>query len=363
MSNYSEFIHPDYDEHEKKAVGEYLDSGGWLTEYEKTREFERMIAKYVGARYCSVVPSCTTALSIAVMVLHATGDVIVPDYTMIASANAVVLAGGRPVLVDVECPGQYKIERATFCLALRSLKIVANKVTRAIILVSMNGRYPNRIEEILEYCRDHHINVIEDAAQSLGSRYKGKHVGTYGDIGCFSFSMFKTITTGQGGCLVTDNAEVYEKIKLLKNFGRTTDNSDLHSTIGYNYHFTDVQAVVGIEQMKKLSHRVERKREILKLYQEQLKNVYLPVTKEETSLWLFDALSTDRDSLREYLTRCGIGTRGAYPGIHTQAPYIFQKGAYPGSCFAAKHMFYLPSGSYLTDEDVQHVCKVVNEYG
>jgi len=139
-------------------------------------------------------------------------EVIVPDYTIIATANAVLMAGAKPVFADVE--------KETICLDFDSMKSKITSKTKAIMLVSINGKYPTRVEEIISFCQKRNIQIIEDAAQSIGSFYKGKHVGTYGDVGSFSFSMPKIITTGQSGALVTDNEELYHKIELVKNFGR-----------------------------------------------------------------------------------------------------------------------------------------------
>lgn len=351
MKQYN-FMEPWFDSKEQQAVHDYMGSGGWVTEYEKTRELEKLIASFTGAKYCAMVPNCTIALSIAVMALNAKGDVIVPDYTMIASANAVSLVGGRPKLVDVES--------SSFCLDLQSMKNKVNVATRAVILVSMNGRYPYKFDEILEYCKDEHIYVIEDAAQSFGSFCNGKHVGTYGEIGCFSFSMHKTISMGQGGALITDDDDLYAEIKSLKNFGRITENSDLHNSIGYNFHFTDLQAVVGIEQMKKLSYRIKRKKEINALYRELLQDVFIfPETRDDTLLWLNDVLSMRKDELRKKLMEKGIGTRDSYPGLHTQNPYQQQGGDFSGSSSAARNVFYLPSSSQLTDDDIQYICSTI----
>ena len=354
---YDYFIEPWYDDKERDAIAEYMQSGGWLTEYQKTRDLENMISSYLGVKHCFLVPSCTTALSIAAMALNLQGaEVLVPDYSMIASANSMVLAGAKPVLTDVE--------EKTFCIDVYDMVMVFESTphTKAVVLVSINGRYPHHIDELFDFCYDEHIRIIEDAAQSLGSKHDGAYMGTKGDIGCYSFSMYKTITTGQGGALVTNDDALAEKIQGLKNFGRICDNSDLHGSIGYNFHFTDVQAVIGIEQMKKLNSRLQRKKEMVALYQELIGDVVsFPETKEGNCLWLIDVLSTKRDALQEYLKEKGIGTRKAYPGIHTQSPYRTHRW-FPCSEFLAKNTLYLPSGCYLSDEDIQHVCEVVRSH-
>ncbi|MBI2857796.1 MAG: DegT/DnrJ/EryC1/StrS family aminotransferase, partial [Chloroflexi bacterium] len=254
---------PSIGEEEKKAMAEYLGGGGWLTEFKKTREFESMIAGYTGSKHAVVVNNGTISLIIALMAIGVKDEdeVIVPDYTMIASANAVVLAGARPVLVDID-PADLALD------PVLTEKAITPR-TRAIMHVSINGRSGN-IESIGDLARKHRLFLIEDAAQSLGSRYQGRHMGTFGDIGSFSFSPHKIITTGQGGALITDDDGLFKKISMIKDFGRQQGGIDYHEVMGLNSKFTDLQSVIGIEQMKKLDWRVTRKKGIYRLYQERL---------------------------------------------------------------------------------------------
>ena len=347
-------------EEEKRAVMEYLDSGGWLTEFKKTREFEQMIADYVGSKYASVVNNGTVSLVIALMALGIKGEaeVIVPDYTMIASANAVVLVGAKPVLVD--------IDRTNLCLDLDLMEKAITPRTKAIMLVTINGRYPE-MEKFVEFARDHSLFLIEDAAQSLGSRYDGKYLGTFGEIGSFSFSAPKVITTGQGGALVTDSEELYQKILKIKDFGRSQGGVDYHETMGYNFKFTDLQAVIGIEQMKKLGWRVKRKKEMYKLYKDLLEGVggieFIDTNLGDTSPWFIDILvrggKEKRDELMSFLDEKGIGTRPFYPAIHAQPPYSWVKGDFNNSKYISTRGLWLPSASFLSDEDIERICKEI----
>src|SRR4030042_1717417 len=167
-------MEPYIGERETNAVTEYMNSGGWLSEFSKTREFEQRIVSYTGSKYASVVSKGTVSLMIALMSLGiGRGDeVITPNYTMIASANAVVLSGAQPIMVD--------IDPLTLCLDLDLAEQAITPATKAIMLVSINGRCPD-MEKALALARKYHLYIIEDAAQSLGSRYKGKHLGTFGD--------------------------------------------------------------------------------------------------------------------------------------------------------------------------------------
>lgn len=350
-------------EEEKRAVWEYLDSGGWLTEFKRTQEFEQMIADYVGSKYASVVNNGTVSLAIAVMALGIkSGDeVIVPDYTMIASANAVVLVGAEPVLVD--------IDRTNLCLDLDLVEEAVTPKTKAIMLVTINGRYPE-MEKFIKIAADNGLYLIEDAAQSLGSRYKGKHLGTFGDVGSFSFSAPKVITTGQGGALVTDNEELYQRILKIKDFGRTHGGVDYHETMGYNFKFTDIQAVIGIEQMKKLDWRVKRKKEMYKLYRDLLEDVegieFVDTNLANTSPWFIDILvdrgEKEKNKLMSFLDEKGIGTRPFYPAIHTQPPYSWVEGDFKNSGYVSERGLWLPSASFLSDGDIERICRDIRNY-
>ena len=173
--------------------------------------------------------------------LKAGDEVIVPNYTMIATVNAVKFLGLKPVIVD--------IDKNTFTLNLEIVKKCVTNKTKCILHVSLNNRYVN-MDELVEYCKVNNYYLIEDAAQSLGCRINGKNLGTFGDIGCYSLSSPKIISTGQGGILVTNNDKLANKIKMIKNFGRKESGKDDFITFGVNLKYTDIQAVIGIEQLK-----------------------------------------------------------------------------------------------------------------
>jgi perosamine synthetase len=345
---------------EKDAVMAYLDGGGWLTEFKKTREFEQMIATYVNSKYASVVNNGTTSLIVALMSLGVgpSDEVIVPDFTMIASSNAVVLAGAKPILVD--------IEKENLCLDLQKTEEAITEKTKAILYVTINGRSGD-MKKVMSLAKKHNLYVVEDAAQSLGSRYEGKHLGTFGDVGSISFSAPKIITTGQGGALFTDNEEIFNNIFMIRDFGRPKSGVDYHQVMGFNAKFTDIQAVIGIEQMKKLDWRVQRKKEIYKLYSEQLAKLdqveLIETDLTETSPWFIDILAKSRKSeLMAFLKERCIGTRVFYPPIHTQPPYHSVNGQFDNSTFVSEHGLWLPSSSFLTDDQIQFICKNIRAF-
>jgi perosamine synthetase len=348
---------------EEKALVNYLRSGGWLTEYKKTQEFEKEIADYVGSKHASVVSNGTVSLFISLMALGVgKGDeVLVPDFTMIASANAVILAGAKPVLVD--------INPNNLCLDLEKAEKSLTRKTKAMMFVNINGRSPN-MKNIVSFCKKRKIYLVEDAAQALGSRWHGKHLGTFGIIGSFSFSVPKIITTGQGGALVTDDDKLIEKIRKIKDFGRKKSGVDEHVDLGYNFKFTDLQAVIGIEQMKKLPIRVKRKKEIFALYQKELSGVgevkFIDTNLIDTSPWFIDVLVENRKLLISYLVQKGIGCRPFYPPIHTQVPYSgwmeYQDSKFSVSEEISRRGLWLPSSSFLSNSDIKETCRQIKSF-
>ncbi|MFA6407405.1 MAG: DegT/DnrJ/EryC1/StrS family aminotransferase [Candidatus Paceibacterota bacterium] len=354
-------MEPWFDEQETEALNVYMRGGGWVTEFQKTREFEKMIAEYAGAKYCSVVANGTVSLVLALFACDVgPGDeVLVPDYTMVASANSVALTGAKVVFVD--------ITKNDLCMDFEQMKKSVTPKTKAVILVTINGRYPENIEEFVSWCKERNIKVVEDAAQSLGSFKNGKHLGTFGDVGSFSFSAPKVITTGQGGALITNSDALIDRIRKMRDFGRDKPGSDHYLTMGWNFKFTDIQAVIGIEQMKKLPWRVERKKKIYEHYYENLKNVegvsFVSTNTKNTSPWFIDLLIKEgkRDLLAEYLKQRGVGTRTFYPALHAEPVYGIKK-SYPIAEEVAQEGLWLPSASKLTDEEIDFICDQIKSF-
>ncbi len=342
------------------AVSEYLRSGGWLTEFKQTEEFERMIAEFLGVEYVVVVTSGTVALYLALLALDmGPGDsVVVPDYTMIATPNAVRWTDADVILTDVE--------RNTLCLDLDKVRLASN--TKALIYVAINGRSGN-MEGVIRYCRENGLYLIEDACQAFGSKWNNKFLGTLGDVGVFSFTPHKIITTGQGVAVVTNNKKVYDKVKQLKDFHRTRPGVDKHSGIGYNFKFTDLQAVVGIEQLKIIDHRIQRKKEIYQAYIDGLSSIefleFIPTDLDQTVPWFVDVILHDieRDNFISYLKENNIGSRPFYSPIHTQAPYAKAEGTFSVVEQAAPKGVWLPSSIGLSMNEIKYVTDVVKRYG
>jgi perosamine synthetase len=268
----------------------------------------------------------------------------------------VLLAGATPVFVDVD--------PSTLCLDLEQAERHITERTKAIMLVSFNGRAPD-MERAVALARRHRLFLVEDAAQALGSRWRGRHLGTFGDIGSFSFSSPKVITMGQGGALVTDDDALMARVLKVKDFGRVKAGVDEHDALGYNFKFTDLQAVIGLAQMAKLDWRVQRKKEIFARYRAELADVrevaFVATNLEETSPWFIDVLVPDPRALRQHLHERGIGSRPFYPPVHTQAPY-HRPGSFPETERASRHGLWLPSSSFLEDGTIKRICGEIRAF-
>jgi perosamine synthetase len=361
MSAFIPQMEPWFGEEEKKAVLKYMNEGGWITEFKQTAKFENMIAEYTRARHSVVVNNGTVSLTLAALAcgIQAGDEIIVPNYTMIATPNSIKMLGANPVFVDVE--------PETLCLDIYKVENAITKKTKAVMLVSANGRYPKAgIQAFSDLCDRRSLILMEDAAQSLGSFFpNSRHIGTAGLIGSFSFSAPKVISTGQGGCIVTNDDEIGYKLRRLKDFGRSEGGTDIHDSIGYNFKFTDLQACIGIEQIRKLPWRVERKKEIYRVYQQSLRDLkqvsFFDQDLSVTTPWFIDVLVSDRERLREFLTSRGVGTRPMYPPINKQKCYQVS-GEHKVSEMVGQKGLWLPSSSKLTDEQIVYVCDRITEF-
>lgn len=352
---------PWFDVEEKNAVCNYMDEGGWVTEFKRTSVFENMIAEYTKAKHCIVVNNGTISLTLGAIAcgISAGDEVIVPNYTMIATPNSVKMFGAVPVFVDVE--------PETLCMDIDLAKRAITKKTKALMLVTANGRYPKSgIDGFVNLCRENNIALIEDAAQSLGSFYPdGRHQGSVGAFGSFSFSTPKIISTGQGGAVITNDDSLALRVRRLKDFGRSSGGLDIHDSIGYNFKFTELQACLGIEQMKKLAWRVGRKKEILSLYKKLLAGCgHVSFFDQDlvcTTPWFIDILADDRKGLIAFLKENGIGARVMYPPINHQEAYKVP-GEHKVSNMVGEKGLWLPSSSRLQDEQIGFICEKINSF-
>ena len=353
---------PEIGPEEYGRVKAVLDSN-YLNDGDVTEEFERRIAGLVGAKYAISVTSGTAAITLALMGLDVRpGDeVIVPDITFVATANAVMLAGARPVLVDVN-PRTLNLDSDGVARAITPR-------TKAIVPVHVSGRAA-AMQELLAIAKRHGLSVVEDAAEAFMSRHLGQYLGTLGHAGCFSFSPNKTITTGQGGMIVTDDEHLYIRLRELKDQGRPvrgTGGDDVHHSVGFNFKFTNLQAAVGLAQLSCLQPRLKRMRQIHEMYVAGLagiEGIRLPgfqLDKGESPQWT-DAIIEDRDSLDSYLLTKNVHCRRFWFPIHSQAPYRQDDRLFPISTALSAHAIWLPSAFTLSDGDVNTVCGCIREF-
>ena len=352
-------MEPWFGEEEKQAINEYMNEGGWLTEFKRTKEFEQRIAEYTGAKHCVVVNNGTISLTLMAMAagVQAGDEVIVPNYTMIATPNSIKMFGAIPVFVDVE--------PETLCMDISLVENAITSKTKAILYVNANGRNPKAgIDKFVDLAKKHDLILLEDAAQSLGSRLPdGRHQGTVGLAGSFSFSAPKIISTGQGGAIITNSDDMADRLRRLKDFGRSGGGNDIHDTIGFNFKFTELQAVIGNEQMKKLPWRVERKKEIYNLYRKELSSIkqisFFDQDLSCTTPWFIDVLVEDRKKLLQHLKERSIGTREMYPPINKQLAYQVE-GQHEVSELVGQKGLWLPSAAQLTDKQVLQICREIS---
>ena len=325
-----------------------------------TRELEERIAQRVGTRHAVAVTSGTVALSLALMAngIGVGDEVIVPDLTFIATANAARMAGATVVLADVE--------PARFTLSVEAVERALTPRTRAVMTVDVNGRGAD-YHALEPFCRKRGLVLVCDAAEALGSAYAGRPLGGFGDAGCFSFSANKTVTSGQGGIVVTNNTDAYHRLLELKDQGRPKRGSggdDLHPTMGFNFKFTDLQAAVALAQLDVCDERLARARRRDAWYCDALDGLpgveVADFTSEpgEVRQWT-DVLLDDRDTVRGVLEQRGIGVRAFWFPIHSQAPYLSDGDGFANACSISKRGLWLPSNFSITEDDVAQVAAAI----
>jgi perosamine synthetase len=315
-------IEPWIDDAELRELRRVIDST-FLIEHELTREFEAMTARLAGTKHAIAVCNGSMALFVCLKALGiGSGDeVIVPNLTFVATANAVILAGATPVLCEVR--------QDTFCLDVeRAEKLVTHK-TRGLLPVHLYGQSVD-MGQVMACARRHNLKVIEDAAEGIGVTFDGRHVGTFGDMGIFSYYGNKTITCGEGGMVLTDDDDLAKAAYRLKNYGRDQKGTFIHESIGFNFSFTDLQAAIGLAQMKKMPAIVRRKREIHDRYVDQLRSLegLRPVFIDprcQPVFWFTSFLCDDPDALSAFLRRHNIQTRRFFCPLHLQPCYADRK--------------------------------------
>lgn len=347
---------------EKNFINQALDNN-FPNEGELTTLFEQKLSKLLGCKHAIAITSGTAAIFLALKALNiGSGDeVVVPDITFIATANAVEMCGAKPVLVDID-PKTMNIDPDAFAKAI-------TKKTKAVTPVHVSGRAAD-MNAIIKIAKSNDIYIVEDAAEAFMSQHKGKYLGTFGKVGCFSFSPNKIITTGQGGMVITDDDELYVRLRELKDQGRRvrgTGGDDIHNAIGYNFKFTDLQAAVGLGQLTYLESRMGRMKKRHSLYTEELEKLdevslfNFDIDGGELPLWT-DAIVEDRNNLDKHLRTNGIDCRRYWFPVHTQVPYKLPDDNFPNSTKLSPKAIWLPSGFALSDENIKTVCEHIKKF-
>lgn len=365
------------DKNDISEVAKVLKSG-WITQGTKVKEFESKLCKYTGAKYAMVVSSGTAALHVACLAagIKLGDEVITSPITFIASANCVLYCGGKPIFAD--------IQENTVNIDPEEIKKKINRKTKAIIPVHFAG-HPCNLEEIKEIAEKHNLLVIEDAAHALGAEYKNSKIGSckYSDITIVSFHPVKSITTGEGGAVLTNRGDLYERLLLLRNHGITKDKKKMEhcngswyyemQELGFNYRMTDFQCALGISQLKKIDKFIERRREIVSIYNKELSGIdeiILPVEKPyvKSSWHIYYIRLKDfqrRKKLFEKLRKYNIGVQVHYTPVHLQPYYRknfgYKVGDYPKAEEYYKSTITLPLYPKMTNNEIQYVVDILKK--
>ena len=367
MSNYKKFIPvntPLINNDDALSVSKSIKSGWISSEGPSVKEFEKKISKFLNRKFGCAVSSGTAALEIAIKSLNLkkNDEVIMPAFTIISNAMAIVKSSAKPVLVDVDIN--------TWNIKIEDIEKKITKKTKCLMIPHIYG-LANDMDKILKITKKYKLYLIEDAAEVLGLKYKNKPCGSFGDISILSFYANKQLTTGEGGMLLTNNSKLNEKFKDYRNlcFG-SKKNRFNHYDISWNYRYTNIQAALGLNQLKRINKIIKKKYQIGNYYYKyfkDLKNIILQPNKLSYSkniYWVFGIVlkRNNKKKINEVIKRLAkknIGTRPFFWPMHKQDAFknknYFKKVSLPNSEFIAKNGFYLPSGLGITKKELKFV--------
>ena len=360
-----------WDEEDIKSVTNVIKRGSYWATGPEIQEFEKKIAEYVGTKYAVTSNSGTSALHALLLAYDIKGgdEVIVPSFTFISTANAPLFVGAKPVFAE--------IEDETYGLDPEDVKERITSKTKAIIPIHYGG-CPCLIRELREIAEDYNLLVIEDAAESLGARIKDKKVGTFGDSAMLSFCQNKVITTGEGGAIVTDSKDIYEKLKLIRSHGRLETQDYFSSTgymdyvaLGYNFRMSTMVAALGLSQLKKIDKIIQMRRDIAEYLTEELpkiKEITLPIPPHEY-FHVYQMYATMinenlRDDLMIYLSEKGIMTKVYFPPVHLthfyRKEFGYRGGELPITEEVCNHVLALPMYPTLTEKEIDYIVECID---
>jgi perosamine synthetase len=362
-------------EEEALAAADAIRSG-WIAQGPLVARFEQALAARLGVAHVVATSNCTTALHLALLCsgIGPGAEVIVPSFSFIATANAVLHASARPMFVDID-PRTYNIDPAT-------LEAAITPQTRAIMPVDQIGLAAD-LDAVLEIARRHSLQVIEDAAPALGATSHGRPVGAISPVTCFSFHPRKSITTGEGGAIATNDADLAARARVLRSHGASVSDLARHSAstviieayeeLGYNYRMTDIQAAIGLEQLKKLDAILTRRRELAERYNAALSEIpgveppyapdEAPHTYQSYCVRLDPAVTPPRETIMERMLADGIATRRGVMAIHEEPYYVerFGRVSLPVTEAATRHTLLLPLYMTMTEAEQDRVVHALRD--
>ena len=371
------FGSPKIEQEEIDEVVECLKSG-WIGTGPRVNQFENAFRDYIGSKYAIALNSCTAALHLSMLVSGVSiGDeVITTPMTFAATANAILHTGAKPIFVDVE--------KDSMNIDPSLIEKAISPKTKAILPVHFAGR-PCNMDHIMEIAQKNNLLVIEDAAHAVEAKYKGKKIGNIGDMTCFSFYVTKNLVTGEGGMITTNNEEWSKKIKIRALHGMTSDarmryaneNYKHYQVIapGFKYNMMDIQASLGIHQLKRLDKNFDRRKEIWNIYNKAFENLPITTPSEEkdtvhgrhlyTLLLDLDNLKISRDEFLGEIVRENIGVGVHFISLHLQPYYKetfgLKKDDFPNSAFISERTVSIPFSAKLTEKDVQDVINAITK--
>jgi len=356
---------------ELKYVTQCIETGWVSSEGPFIKEFEEKFSRYVGRKFGIAVSNGSAALDIAIRALNiGSGDeVIMPTFTIISPAQSVFTAGAIPVLIDSD--------PVTWNMDVKQIESKITSRTKAILVVHIYG-LPVDMDPVIEIAKKYKLKIIEDAAEVHGQTYRGKMCGSFGDISIFSFYPNKHITTGEGGMILTNDAEVAKRCKKLRNLCFEPDGPRfVHYELGWNYRMTNLQAALGVAQLEQIDNFIDKKRALGALYQDRLSELklngyQLPLIKKdyaENIYWVFGLVAPsqeEKENMINYLSSYNIGTRNFFWCIHEQPVFLemglFKNEYYPKAEKLARNGFYIPSGLGTKEVEQIEVSTIIKSY-
>ena len=357
---------PYIDQKEYESIKSCFDEN-WITEGPKSKEFVNKLLKMMGVKYGVLAPNGTLSLYMALKSLGiGKGDeVIVPNFTFIASANAIEMVGAKPIFCDVQ--------EIDLHIDLEKAKKLITKKTKAIMPVHIYGMACD-MDSVIKFSKKHKIKIIEDAAQSIDVKWNGKQAGTFGDVGSFSFFADKTLTTGEGGLVVTNDEDIYNKLLFLRNQGRINRGSFIHPEIGYNFRMTDIQSAIGLVQLSKLEEISNKKIKILSYYKKYLNptiKIIEPLSgSTHIPFRVCIIVNGGSKFLMDFLKTKAIKPRTFFYPLNKQPCYskksfwefLFRKHDYSVSEKLYNEGVCLPSWVGITEDEIKFICEQINSF-